>query len=108
MNSILILGRQPALGLAELESLYGSDAVEAIGPQAALVQVDPCLLAFERLGGSAKFCKHLTTLDTTDWHQIEKFLIQVSPDHSVRMADGKMTLGLSEVGLNSSRPPDSR
>lgn len=100
MNSVLILGRQPALGLAELESLYGGESVEALGSQAALVRVDPCLLAFDRLGGSTKFCKYLTTLDTTNWKQIEKFLIQVSPEHSLRMAEGKMTLGLSVVGFD--------
>ncbi len=100
MNSLMILGRQPALGIAELESLYGADKITAIGSQAALVAVDPCLLAFDRLGGSTKFCKHLTTLDTTDWKQIEKFLLQVSPGHSQTMPEGKMTLGLSVIGLD--------
>lgn len=100
MQSLMILGRQPALGLAELESLYGADKIRPIGSHAAIVDVDPCLLAFDRLGGSIKFCKILTELDTTDWKQIEKFLIQVSPGHSQRMADGKMHLGLSVIGLN--------
>jgi SAM-dependent methyltransferase len=100
MQSLLILGRQPALGLAELESLYGSDKVQPLGAKAAIVDVDPCLLAFDRLGGSVKFCKLLTTLDTTDWHRIEKFLLQVSPGHSERMPAGKMQLGLSVIGLD--------
>lgn len=100
MDSILVLGRQPALGLAEAESLYGARKVRIIGAQAALVKVDPCLLAFDRLGGSTKFCKHLTTLDTTNWKQIEKFLLQVAPGHSQKMPAGKMTLGLSLVGLD--------
>jgi tRNA G10 N-methylase Trm11 len=95
----MILGRQPALGLAELESLYGSDKVALAGHTAAIVDVDPCLLAFDRLGGSTKFCKLLTVLDTTDWKQIEKFLIQVSPGHSATMPEGKMTLGLSLYGF---------
>lgn len=100
MDSILILGRQPALGLAELEGLYSADKVKPIGSQAALVQVDPCLLAFDRLGGSTKFCRHLTTLETTNWKEIEKFLVQTSPGHSERMPEGKMRLGLSVIGLN--------
>ncbi len=86
--------------MAEVESLYGSDKVEWLGTQAAMVHVDPCLLAFDRLGGSTKFCKILTTLDTTNWKQIEKFLIQVAPGHSERMPEGKMTLGLSIIGLD--------
>ena len=95
----MILGRQPAIGLAELESLYGSDKVHPAGYTAAILDVDPCLLAFDRLGGSVKFCKLLTTLDTTEWKKIEKFLVQVSPDHSKTMPEGKMTLGLSLYGF---------
>src|SRR3954447_17651675 len=100
MQSLMILGRQPELGLAELESLYGPAKVTAAGKQAAIVDVDPCMLAFDRLGGSVKFCKLLTTLDTTSWPQIEKFLLQVSPGHSQQMPEGKMQLGLSLYGFN--------
>jgi tRNA G10 N-methylase Trm11 len=103
MQSLLVLGRQPALGLAELESLYGASKVQAVGKQAAIVDVDPCLLAFGRLGGSIKFCKILTTLDTTNWGKIEKFLLQVSPGHSQTMPEGKMQLGLSLYGFNETR-----
>ncbi len=100
MQSLLILGRQPALGLAELESLYGADKLQLVGSQAVIVDVDPCLLAFGRLGGSIKFCKLLTTLDTTNWKEVEKFLIQVSPGHSQTMPAGKMQLGLSVIGFD--------
>jgi tRNA G10 N-methylase Trm11 len=102
MQSLLVLGRQPELGLAELESLYGADKLREVGGQAVMVDVDPCLLAFDRLGGSIKFCKVLTELNTTNWKEIEKFLIQVSPGHSERMDEGKMQLGLSVTGLNVS------
>jgi tRNA G10 N-methylase Trm11 len=105
IESVMILGRQPELGMAELESLYGSEKVEPLANgQAALVHVDPCLLAFDRLGGSTKFCKFLTRLDTTDWKQIEKFLVQVAPGHSQSMPEGKMRLGLSVVGFSVPLP----
>lgn len=100
MQSLLILGRQPALGLAELESLYGADKLKLVGAQAVIVDVDPCLLAFDRLGGSVKFCKLLTILDTIEWKKIEQFLVQVGPGHSQTMPEGKMLLGLSVVGCN--------
>lgn len=99
MQSLLILGRQPKLGLAELESLYGADKIRSVGDKVAVVDVDPCLLAFDRLGGSLKFCKILTTLETTDWHQTEKFLLKVSPAQSQKMPAGKMQLGLSAIDL---------
>lgn len=100
MQSLLILGRQPALGLAELESLYGPSVLSRVGEQAVIVDVDPCLLAFDRLGGSTKFCKLLTTLDTTNWGKIEQFLLKVAPGHSETMPEGKMLLGLSVHGLD--------
>jgi tRNA G10 N-methylase Trm11 len=100
MQSLLILGRQPALGMAELESLYGPAKIRPVGDKVAVVDVDPCLLAFDRLGGSMKFCKILTTLDTTSWKEIEKFLLQVSPGHSEQMPEGKMRLGLSAIDVS--------
>ena len=99
MQSLLVLGRQPALGLAELESLYGAEKLRPVGQKTVIVDVDPCLLAFDRLGGSLKFCKILTTLDTTNWKEIEKFLVEVSPGHSQTMPEGKMRLGLSVIGM---------
>lgn len=99
-QSIAILGRQPALGLAELESLYGHEKITPLGKQTALIDIDPCLLAFDRLGGSVKFGKLLTTLDTTNWQEIERFLVSVSPEHSKQMVAGKMQLGLSVIDLN--------
>lgn len=99
MKSLLIHGRQPAFGRAELESLYGPDKLEPFGRHVTIVDIDPCLLAFDRLGGSSKFCKLLTILPTTDWQQIENFLLKVSPDHSRQMPEGKMLLGLSVIGL---------
>jgi tRNA G10 N-methylase Trm11 len=99
MQSLMVLGRQPALGLAELESLYGASKIRPVGEKVAVADVDPCFLAFDRLGGSVKFCRILTTLDTTNWKEIEKFLVQVSPGHSERMPEGKMRLGLSAIGF---------
>ena len=49
---ITILGRQPALGVAELEQLYGADNVRWFSQQAALV--DSPDFDFETLGGSQK------------------------------------------------------
>ncbi|MEO8104791.1 MAG: hypothetical protein ABI602_00440 [Candidatus Saccharibacteria bacterium] len=100
MQSLIVLGRQPALALAELESLYGPSKVRPIGGQAALLDIDPCLVAFDRLGGAIKFCKVLTILKTTQWREIERFLVKSSPEHTTRMPEGKMQLGLSVQGLD--------
>ena len=100
MQSLLTLGRQPLIGIAEVEALYGADKIRPIGDTALLIDVDPCLLAFDRLGGAIKFCKVLTTLDTTNWKQIERFLLQAAPDHAKQMPEGKMQLGLSVQGFD--------
>jgi tRNA (guanine10-N2)-dimethyltransferase len=99
MQSLCILGRQPALGTAELESLYGSGAVIPIGRVAALLDIDPDEVAFDRLGGSIKLAKVITTLNTTDWEDIEKFILQTSPENAKGLPGGKMNIGLSAYGL---------
>lgn len=101
-DSLVILGRQPKLGLAELESLYGSDNVVPVGDAAALLRIAPCSIDFDRLGGAIRLCKMLTELDTTNWKQIEKFLVQVSPTQAAKMPEGKMHLGFSVYGLDVS------
>ena len=100
MQSLIILGRQPELGLAELESLYGADKVRPIAGLAAILDVDPCLLAFNRLGGAVKFAKVLTTLSTNSLEAIGATLVKSVPEHSQAMPPGKMHLGISAYGFN--------
>lgn len=101
-DSILILGRQPMLGLAELESLYGSGNVRLLAQDVARVTVMPCSIDFSRLGGTIKLCKVLTTMPATNWKEIEKFLLSVAPQQSTKMPEGKMRLGLSVHGFSVS------
>jgi tRNA G10 N-methylase Trm11 len=100
-ETIAILGRQPALGIAELESLYGSSRLSVIGAQTVRLKIAPCSIDFSRLGGILRLCKLLTVLETTNWKEVEKFLLEVSPGHAGRMPPGKMHLGLSVYGLPS-------
>ena len=67
---VFILGRQPKLGLAELESLFGSENVQPIGDVAAIVKTDLSTVQFSRIGGSIKLASILTELQTTDWNKI--------------------------------------
>lgn len=101
-QTICIHGRQPAIGRAELESLFGADAITPIGPQATGISLAPADIDFSRLGGTVKFCKLLTVLDTTDWDKIQEFLESSVPVHAASLPEGKMKLGLSVYGLNVS------
>lgn len=97
---MIVLGRQPALGLAELESLYGSQNLEPAGYAAALVNLSAKDIDFKRLGGSVKLAKLLDTINSVNWSDIEKYLIEHIPKHVCCISDGKLVLGLSVYGLN--------
>lgn len=99
-QSLCILGRQPAIGLAELESLYSANKLLPVGSSAALLDIEPAKVAFAYLGGTIKFCKVLTELDTTNWVEVVKFLEQAVPEHAAKLPEGKMKLGLSVYGLD--------
>ncbi|HSW81093.1 MAG TPA: DNA methyltransferase [Candidatus Saccharimonas sp.] len=92
---ITVLGRQPQIGLAELQSLYG--AVQPIGDSAALVDavVEPT-----RLGGTVKLARPLRELPTTDWQRIHSILTDMLPDLLASAGEGKIKLGLSAYGLH--------
>lgn len=101
-QSIVILGRQPKLGLAELESLYGAKSVTPFGTQFALLDIDTKDITFNRLGGVIKLATVLTELPTIDWLQIEKYLLKMVPEHMDYIpAEGKFNLGLSAYQLQA-------
>lgn len=101
MQSLIILGRQPAIGLAELESLYGAKKLHPAGPQAALLDIEPAHIDFSRLGGSIKLAQVQTELATTNWRDIESYLIKSIPSILSSLPEGKFKLGISCYGLRA-------
>jgi hypothetical protein len=99
-KSVCILGRQPALGLAELESLYGAEHIRPID-SATLLDIDAPDINFKRLGGTIKVARILATLPSTGWVDIKKYLLDNVPGHLKLAAPGKFTLGLSFYGLEA-------
>lgn len=102
MQNICVLGRQPALGIAELESLHGAAKLTVLGQHAVLLDVGPEKIFFNRVGGTVKLGKLLTTLDTSDWPSIALWLKQTLPQHLQYLPEGKLQLGISAYGLNVS------
>lgn len=98
MKTIAILGRQPALGIAELESLYGAEHVQPYGSSACFVDMESSEIAFERLGGSMRLGKVLNELPNTNWNDIENYLLEAGPKHAETI-DGKLSFGISVFGL---------
>lgn len=93
--TICILGRQPAIGLAELEALHGSDAIRPVGTTAALVDGT---IAFKRLGGSLKAGSVLTTVQGTDPQKAFTWL-QENLATTIGTVEGKLKLGVSLYDL---------
>lgn len=91
---IAILGRQPNLSLAELERLYGSEAVQPFGDHAARITTDQ--LNIQTLGGTVKAGRIVGEFTGT-WPDISRKLVsyylQLWRGHT-----GKITLGLSGYG----------
>jgi tRNA G10 N-methylase Trm11 len=99
--SICILGRLPALGVAELESLYGAEHIQPLGG-GALLDIPAEEINFKRLGGSVKVARLLTEIPGTNWNNLSRYLIEKIPEHLQHLPDGKFTFGLSVYGLNVS------
>jgi hypothetical protein len=57
-KSLVILGRQPKLGMAELESLYGANHLKELNG-AALLDIPTQEINFKRLGGALKIAQVL-------------------------------------------------
>ena len=93
---ISILGRQPALGVAELEQLYGSGSVRWFSDISALV--DDAHFDFDRLGGSQKAGRVVAELHG-DWRRVSMRLVK---EYAAAWRDhqGKITLGISAYGFS--------
>lgn len=94
---IAILGRQPALGITELERLYSARAVRWFGESSALV--DSPVLDFARLGGSLKAGRVVLELPGGNWRRISTAIVE----HYLKAwqaTEHKLTLGISAYGLD--------
>lgn len=96
---IAILGRQPALGVAELEHLYGADKTHWFSDQSATIKTDR--FSIERLGGTQKAGSVVIELTGGDWHRVSQKIVQAYAQ-AWSGFDGKITLGISAYGFNVS------
>lgn len=99
-KSVAILGRQPALGIAELESLYGHESIKPFGGNSCLFDLGTDQIEFKRLGGSIRLARIIAELPT-NWSGIESYLVKTTPEHA-ELIDGKLSFGLSVFGISVS------
>ncbi len=97
---IALLGRQPALSMAELERLYGSSHVAWFSDTSATIDTNDTI-DIERLGGSLKLGHVSANLPRGDWRQVSMKLVQAY-SQAWKNFDGKLTLGISAYGFDAS------
>lgn len=102
MSYVAIFGRMPVLSLAELEALYGSDAVRPIDKTAAIISVDQNIIQPDFHGGTLKLCRVIDTLPYSDWNKMSNYLTRELPGDWTSSGGTKLTLGLSVYGFNMS------
>ncbi len=98
-KSLVILGRQPGLGLAEFESRYGAEKIESVHGEAAVLDIEPERIPFSSLGGVMKLCTLLGSVDSSDWQDIHNYLLAHISDFIAEAPEGKITIGLSLYGF---------
>ncbi len=97
MASLCILGRQPAIGRAELESLYGAINLTLLGETTVMVEAE---VNFGRLGSVVKMAELLDILDTTNPQKAFDYCRHSLPKYLTNLPDGKVKLGVSLYGLS--------
>jgi tRNA G10 N-methylase Trm11 len=96
---IAILGRQPALGMGELEVLYGSDAVRWFSDQSTTVA--SATFSLDILGGTQKAGRVVVELSHADWRRASMKIVQTYLKEWGEF-EGKITLGISAYGFDVS------
>jgi len=92
---IAILGRQPAISIAELEQVYGD--VSWFSDSSALVQTDN--IDIQRLGGTQKAGIVVLQVPGRDWRAASAKIVQHYATAWAKK-DGKITLGISAYGFS--------
>lgn len=94
---ISILGRQPALGMAELERIYGAKDTKWFSNESAVMDVKE--FNFERLGGSIKAGRVIMHING-NWRDASDAIVE----HYLATwgsAKGKITLGIGAYGFKT-------
>lgn len=90
---LAILGRQPELGLIELESILGPETVKAFG-QHAVISSPPDI---NRLGGTIKLGRIITRLPRQRLDRLDRLELDTA---TLPRPEGKLTFAVSSYGLS--------
>lgn len=97
MRHIALLGRQPAIGIAELERVFGD--VKWFSENSAIVDTDT--IDIQKLGGSIKAGRIVADLPRGDWRQASMQIVKAYAS-AWGSHEGKITFGISAYGFDTS------
>ena len=94
---VVILGRQPAISIAEIESVFGGNKINVVSDYAATV--DALNFTIEKFGSIPKAGIFVTELSNSRWHDVSQYIVQ---KYLTKWSSfgGKITLGISTFGFN--------
>lgn len=102
-KSIFILGRQPGIGRAELEGLFGSEHLIPLGDSAMASDLALGDVPFARLGSSIRLARPVATIKDGTWPNVARAALKHLPDLIDPLPlEGKIKLGVSVYGLDIS------
>lgn len=102
-KSLMVLGRQPALGAAELERVLGAEQITRPSFEGVVLSdVLPQNVPFERLGGTVKLAEYLGAVETNNLRAAQNALNDFALARAQQIAEGKIQLGLSVYGIPAS------
>jgi tRNA G10 N-methylase Trm11 len=96
---IAILGRQPNLGMAELERLYGSDTTAWFSSKTAIINSDS--FSIESLGGTQKAGRIILDIPGNDWRKVSMQIV-LHYKKLWQTSESKVTLGISAYDFDVS------
>lgn len=99
MFYITILGRQPNLGIAELEKVFGQNSIQILSEQ--FVRLEASDFNIEEFGGVLKAGKIITELTRCDWRSVSQEIINYYCN-KWQSFEGKITLGISVYNFRES------
>lgn len=102
--TIIILGRQPRLGLAELESLFGAEKISPVTQNIVQIDMPAEEVAKTELGGSVKVARLITRRPTTAWPDLMEHTRKFLTGYVANLPEGKLKFGISDYGLGASLP----
>lgn len=93
-----MLGSQPGLSVAELESVVGSQLVRPLGNDYALIDIDKEKLDHSRLGGTIKVAELIKIIPTSRWNKVSAMafdeIFKILKEKTLE-TQHKLTLGIS-------------